>query len=454
MFSRYLHDIIIAIEALKTNKLKSSLTALGILFGVAAVISMLAIGHGAKKEILKQIETIGANNIVIEANIDSGEKEEENNEEEPSGNGEKQQKRFSPGLNRLDYEAIKGIVPTIIQISPEIIIESQILHEGRSIQGKGVGISNDYLDIYNLELQRGTFFSGKQADKGMPVCILGQEIASRLFSKAQPIGEYVKMGHVWLKVIGVLKPQALGNISAEKYGMNDHNNSVYLPQKTMVLRYVNREYITRKPQSGGNYRVIIGGNFSSSSGRSDGNYHQYDRIILKVDETDHLAETAELLERMLVRRHNGIHDFRIIVPEHLLSQKQQAKEIFNFVLGAIAGISLLVGGIGIMNIMFATVMERIREIGIRMAIGAKKEDILVQFLTEAILISLVGGILGILLGVLMAGTIEKLADIETSVSLVSVLVAFLVSVSVGVIFGYSPARKAARKDPIESLRHE
>ena len=175
---------------------------------------------------------------------------------------------------------------------------------------------------------------------------------------------------------------------------------------------------------------------------------------MKVEDASGLGTTAQLVERILSRRHNGVNDFNIVVPEILLRQKQETKEIFNFVLGAIAGISLLVGGIGIMNIMFATVMERIREIGIRMAIGAKKKDILVQFMTEAVSISLIGGLVGIVLGVTISGVIERLTDIQTIVTLGSILVAFLVSVTVGVIFGYSPARRAASKDPIESLRHE
>jgi putative ABC transport system permease protein len=180
----------------------------------------------------------------------------------------------------------------------------------------------------------------------------------------------------------------------------------------------------------------------------------YDRIIVKVNNTEQLRNTAELIRRILQRRHNGLQDFEIIVPELLLKQKQETRRIFNIVLGAIAGISLLVGGIGIMNIMFATVMERIREIGIRMAIGAKKKDVLVQFLTEAILISLIGGVLGVILGISIAGSIEKITEIQTKVTFISVFLAFLVSVSVGIIFGYAPARKAARKDPVESLRHE
>ncbi len=454
MFKRYFHDIQIAVEALKTNKLKSILTALGILFGVASVISMLAIGQGARQEILQQMETIGANNIVIEAKLKSSNSgEEDENGEESQQNGE-EKSSFSPGLNASDYKAIQTIVPNITHISPEILLESTMIHKGRSKKGKGIGISNDYLDIYNLKVAEGTFFTPIQEKEGKPVCILGNDVAAQLFRSTEAVGKYLKFGHVWLKVVGVLEPEFMGDISFEKYGLNNRNQNIFIPEKTMVLRMKNRGTLNSKPSSGNSFS-FYGRDFSSGLSENEkNNYHLYDRIIIKVNNTQQLSNTADLVNRILKRRHNDMKDFEIIVPELLLKQKQEAREVFNIVLGAIAGISLLVGGIGIMNIMFATVMERIREIGIRMAIGAKKMDILVQFLTEAILISLIGGVLGIIIGVSISGAIEGITGIQTKVTFISVIVAFLVSVSVGVIFGYSPAKKAAEKNPVESLRHE
>jgi len=454
MIKRYFHDIQIAIEALKTNKLKSILTALGILFGVASVISMLAIGQGARQEILQQMETIGANNIVIEAKLKSSDPgREDKNDDESQQNGEKKS-RFSPGLNESDYKAIQTIVPNIAHISPEIILESTMIHKGRSKSGKGIGITNDYLDIYNLKIAEGSFFTPIQEAKGKPVCILGNDVAAELFRKTDPVGKYLKFGHVWLKVIGVLESEVMGNISFEEYGLNNRNQNIFIPEKTLILRMKNRESINFKPSSRNSLRFYAGSFDRGISEEGKDNYNLYDRIIIKVNNTQQLSNTADLINRILKRRHNETKDYEIIVPELLLKQKQEAREVFNIVLGAIAGISLLVGGIGIMNIMFATVMERIREIGIRMAIGAKKKDILVQFMTEAILISLIGGILGIILGVSISGAIEGITGIQTKVSFISVLVAFLVSVSVGVIFGYSPAKNAAQKNPVESLRHE
>jgi len=454
MIKRYIHDIQIAVEALKTNKLKSILTALGILFGVASVISMLAIGQGARQEILQQMETIGANNIVIEAKLKgSNSGEEDQNGEESQREGELKS-RFSPGLNKADFKAIQTIVPNITHISPEIILESTMIYKGLSRRGKGIGISNDYLDIYNLKIAEGTFFTPLQEAKGKPVCILGNDVAAQLFRKTDPVGKYLKFGHVWLKVVGVLESEVMGNISFEKYGLNNRNQNIFIPEKTLVLRMKNSEALNYKPSSGNSFR-FYGGSFDRKlSEKGKNNYHLYDRIIIKVNNTQQLRNTAKLVSRILKRRHNEMKDYEVIVPELLLKQKQETREVFNIVLGAIAGISLLVGGIGIMNIMFATVMERIREIGIRMAIGAKKKDILVQFMTEAILISLIGGILGIILGLSISGAIEGITGIQTQVTFISVLVAFLVSVSVGVIFGYSPAKKAAQKNPVESLRHE
>ena len=454
MKKRYFHDIGIALEALLSNKLKSGLTALGILFGVAAVISMLAIGQGAKQEILKQIELIGANNIVVEAKIENSSSKDEDSEEEQQAQKEKQRK-FSPGLDLKDYEAIRAILPNIQFASPEIIMESNLIYKGTRIRSSCIGVSNEYFDIYNFELSDGSYFSPLQEREGKKICIIGSEVASKLFSQNNPVGQHIKFGNIWLKVVGVLKNQAVPGSAVQEYGFNRVNASVYVPDKTMIMRIKNRKLLNYKPSSSSQSMVVINGAvYGGQSKDEQNNYHQLDRLIIKVDNSDHLGSTADIVRRMLVRRHNGMQDFEVIVPEILLRQKQEARDIFNFVLGAIAGISLLVGGIGIMNIMFATVMERIKEIGIRMAVGANKRDILVQFMSEAVMISLTGGFIGIALGIGISRMIEQLTEIETLVTFGSILIAFLVSVTVGIIFGYSPAKRAAEKDPIESLRYE
>jgi putative ABC transport system permease protein len=457
---RYFHDIEIAVESIISNKLKSMLTALGIIFGVAAVIAMLAIGKGAKQEIMEQMKMVGVNNILINPIVPD--KSASTNE------GEKEQKKFSRGLNMLDVEAIKETLPSVKRISPEISFNSTAMLNGVKYTAKLVGVSNDYFYLYNLPLVSGAFFNTYQEENGIQVCIIGANIRAKFFSKVDPIGQYIKFNGIWLKVIGVLQKTTVSLTGFEEKGVNVYNDNIYIPIQTMLLRYQNRALVNTKMVSeassnvmvfgggpggpGGMARVIV----SSSDANTDveTNYNQLDRIVVQVNETEQLNPSTEILSRMMTRRHTGVKDFEITVPELLLKQQQRTKDIFNIVLGAIASISLIVGGIGIMNIMFASVMERIKEIGTRMAIGAKKMDIVVQFLSEAVLISVTGGFIGVFLGVIMAKLIEQIAGIMTIVSFFSVFIAFGVSAAVGVIFGYSPAKRASEKDPIESLRYE
>ncbi|MGA2405479.1 MAG: ABC transporter permease [Bacteroidales bacterium] len=452
---RYFHDIEIAVESIVSNKLKSMLTALGIIFGVAAVIAMLAIGKGAKQEIMEQMKMVGVNNILINPVIPD--------KSSSSTEGEKQQKKFSRGLNLLDVDAIKQTLPSVKRISPEISFNSTAMLNGVKYTAKLVGVSNDYFYLYNLPLVGGTFFNSFQEENGIQVCIIGANIRAKFFSKIDPLGQYIKFDGIWLKVIGVLQKTNVSLTGFEEKGVNVYNDNIYIPIQTMLLRYQNRALLNTKLASeatslqffsggGGMARVVVSSSDASSD--TETNYNQLDRIVVQVTETEQLQPTTEILSRMLTRRHTGVKDFEITVPELLLKQQQRTKDIFNIVLGAIASISLIVGGIGIMNIMFASVMERIKEIGTRMAIGAKKMDIVVQFLSEAVLISVSGGFIGVFFGVIMAKLIEQLAGIMTIVSFFSVFIAFGVSAAVGVIFGYSPAKRASEKDPIESLRYE
>jgi len=449
---RYFHDIIIALESILANKLKSILTALGIIFGVMAVITMLAIGKGAQQEILDQIKMVGVNNILISPIVEEGSAEEEEEE------GNRQQGKFSRGLSLMDVEAIMEVIPSVQRISPEISLNSFVLQNGRRSPAKIVGVSTDYFELYNLALESGSFFNEFQKEHGVTVCIIGANIEAKFFSHINPVGQYIKFGDVWLKIIGVLERTEVSLTGFETTGVNVYNDNIYIPVKTMLMRFQNRALVNTRDNSG--IQISGGGGFmrmsisSTPSENTSSNYHQLDRIIVQVKETEQLNSTTEILSRMMLRRHQEVKDFEISVPELLLKQQQRTKDVFNIVLGAIASISLVVGGIGIMNIMFASVMERIKEIGTRMAIGANKTDIVVQFLSEAILISVTGGFIGVFLGVLAAQIIEQLSDILTIVSPFSVVIAFGVSAAVGVIFGYSPAKRAAEKDPIESLRYE
>jgi putative ABC transport system permease protein len=448
--SRYFHDIVIAVESILANKLRSLLTGLGIIFGVAAVISMLAIGNGAQQEILEQIKMVGVNNIMITPIVEP----EEGNSDSEEENKEKS--KFSPGLNLADVEAIQQVLPTVHRISPEVALNSYVVQHGKRETAKLLGVSNEYFDIFNLRLENGYFFNDYQEENGIPVCVIGSNIAARFFPRQNPVNQYIKFDKVWLKVIGVLEKNNIKLTRFENTGVNVMNDNIYVPVKTMLLRFQNRALVSSRLKS--TQTTIMGDFFFSTSTSANqntsSNYNQLDRIIVQVNDSKELTPSTEVLSRMFIRRHQLVKDFEITVPELLLKQEQRTKDVFNIVLGAIASISLLVGGIGIMNIMFATVMERIKEIGTRLAIGARKKDIVVQFLAEAVLISISGGIIGVILGILGARLITEFADILTIISPFSVFVAFGVSATVGIVFGYSPAKRASEKDPIESLRYE
>ena len=440
-FKRYIHDIHIAIESILANKLRSALTALGIIFGVAAVISMMAIGNGAQQEILEQIKMVGVNNIIVTPVIPHSD------DDSGSDSDIEEAGKFSRGLTLADTEAILQVIESVKMLSPEISINVNVVQSGIREQAKLIGISKEYFQMYDLPLSYGVFFDEHNEENGHAVCVIGANIRSRFFSQVDPIGQYIKVGDVWLKVIGVLERNNITVTGHAQTGVNVINDNVYIPTKTMLLRFRNRALVNQ----GSVGRGAVASTIASESVR---NYHQLDRIIVQVHESEQINSTVDVISRMLLRRHSEVRDFEITVPELLLKQQQRTKEIFNIVLGAIAGISLLVGGIGIMNIMFASVMERIKEIGTRMAIGAKKMDIIVQFLSEAVLISVTGGLIGVLLGVVVSWLITKLADILTIVSFTSIIVSFFVSATIGIIFGYSPAKRASERDPIESLRYE
>jgi putative ABC transport system permease protein len=451
---KYFHDIVIAMESILANKLKSILTALGIIFGVASVISMLAIGNGAQQEILEQIKMVGVNNILISPIV------QEEEEEQQENGGEGQRRKFSRGLNMLDVEAIRTTIPSVLRISPEISMNSFAISGNKREAAKIIGVNTDYFDLFNLELESGIYFNEYQQDHGLPVCVIGGNIKSKFFPDTDPVGQYIKFGHVWLQVIGVLEKTNVSVSAFENVGINVYNDTLYIPVKTMLMRFQNRAVVnalrsgsTFSMRGGGMRRMTMAISATPSQNVST-NYHQLDKIVVQVAETEQLSSTAEVIGRMLMRRHSNVKDFEVTIPELLLKQQQRTKDIFNIVLGAIASISLVVGGIGIMNIMFASVMERIKEIGTRRAIGATKIDIVVQFLSEAVLISVSGGIIGVVLGIILSNLINHFSGILTIVSFSSVLIAFFVSASVGIIFGYSPAKRAAERDPIESLRYE
>ncbi|MDF9795790.1 putative ABC transport system permease protein [Catalinimonas alkaloidigena] len=441
----------IALEAILANKLRSFLTALGIIFGVAAVIAMLGIGAGAQEEILEQIKLVGVNNIIVQPVVEQT--EEEVNE---SSNIANQKPKFSPGLTMLDVNSIQEIIPGISTISPEIIMDKHIIKNGIRRSAKLVGVEKSYFGLANFRLGYGEMFSAKQIEEGEPVCIIGKSIEDRFFSEEDPLNKMIKVGNQWLKVIGVLERRLISQENINRLGIRDYNMDVYVPISTMLIRYRDRSLITQTQIQEANSRNTQSDDTETTDEEfmESRNYHQLDRLVIRADETESLSKIADVLSRMLQRRHFGVVDYEIAIPELLIKQQQRTNQIFNFVLGALAGISLLVGGIGIMNIMLASVMERIKEIGLRLAVGAQKSDIILQFLFEAMLISLAGGLIGVILGMLIAMGISNIADIPTVITLTSIMLSFGVAATVGLIFGIAPARKAANQDPITSLRYE
>lgn len=440
------------IEALSHNSLRAALTSLGILFGVASVIAMLAIGRGAEQEILQQMRLLGSNNIVVKPIV-------EQKEEAAKQAGEKQQRRFSPGLTVYDAVSIRSIIPEVETSTGEIVLNTLITREGRRRTGKVVGVDTSYFRLLNLELGAGQMFAPQQIRMGRPVAIIGAGVKARFFTTENPIGRTIKVGENWLTVVGVLADRPLSESTAQRLGIRDANLDVYVPLSTMLMRYRDRARVSQQDieRAGREEGVIVVGSQSDEDTEKQAekrNYHQLDRIVVRVRDASAVAPVAEVMRRMLERRHNSVVDYEIAVPEELLRQEQRTRSIFNMVLGAIASISLVVGGIGIMNIMLASILERIREIGVRRALGATQREILAQFLAEAVLISLAGGVAGILLGGAISIGIERLADIKTIVTGASVFVAFGVSISVGLVFGILPAWRAARQDPVVCLRYE
>ncbi len=442
---RYIYNINIALDAVFANKFRSLLTALGIIFGVGAVIAMLAIGSGARQEILDQMKLVGVNNIIVRPLF----AEEDAHDELLDG-------RFSPGLGLDDAHSIRQIISGISKISPEVEISTFGFHNGIRKPVRVAGIDPSYFELFAIDLYQGNHFSASQMQTGAPVCIVSNQVRATFFGNDQAIGNQLKLGNNWLTVIGVVEDRAAGDDSTEKLGISEFGNIIYVPVSTTLLRFKDRSAVsaTEIQRARGRNRGRRGNNGEEEEQEPKTSYHQLDRIVIQVEKSEMLSTTANIVQRMLLRRHNGVEDFEVIIPELLLEQEQRAKDIFNIVLGAIAAISLLVGGIGIMNIMLASVMERTREIGIRLAVGAKKTDVVFQFLSESVFISISGGIAGVFLGIAISHLITQFTDILTIVSFSSVVISFVVSAGIGIIFGYMPAKKAASKDPVTSLRYE
>ncbi len=402
------------LEGLTDHKLRSFLTMLGIILGVASVIAMLSIGEGAKREALEKFKILGVNNIIVRDKALSDQELEE------------VRAKFSPGLSLKDADAIQAIIPTVENVAPQAEFEIEARYEDKSAKATLVGITPVVLNILNYELELGTLLTEDHYQREMRVCLLGAEVAKSLFPTEDPLGKRVKLEDQWFQVQGVMVSRSLYTETVGELAARNLNQDIYIPLSSFLRRFTKEELLAS----------------------------QIDQLTVKVNESSQLVETGAIIRRILDRRHYRNKDFDIVIPYELLKQEEKERRIYNLVLGSIAAISLLVGGIGIMNIMLATVLERTREIGVRRALGAKRKDILNQFLIEAVGLSLVGGTIGVFLGIAMSEVVSNIGEFGAIVSPFHVLLAFFVSAAVGVISGTFPARRAANIDPIEALRYE
>jgi putative ABC transport system permease protein len=409
-------DLRLGVQNLLAHRLRTLLTMLGMIFGVAAVVSMLSIGAGVQQKVVAMIEQMGVYNLIVEA------------KETVEWQAHQKVRQTSPGLTFQDYRVIRDNVNNLAASTPrKRYIPTKTIPKAQQDTPTVYGVTPAYLTIGSLHVTDGNFFDEEQEKAGAPVCVLGAGAKASLFGASNPINQYVKVDEQWFRVIGVAGPQVTVQGDVAGIPTQDLNNIIYVPLNSAVFRLENT--------------------YSEMRDEIDG-------IYLNLKDSNQLVPSSQIVRAILDSSHHGADDFSIIVPAELLAEKKRTERLFNAVMVAIASISLLVGGIGIMNIMLASILERTREIGVRRAVGARQSDIVRQFVIEAIMISFVGGTFGIVFGFGMSRLIALLAGWSTIVTVPSILVAFLVSISVGLIFGIYPAMKAARLDPVEAIRYE
>jgi putative ABC transport system permease protein len=409
----------IGAKSLWRHKLRSSLTVLGITFGVCSVVAMLAIGQGAGYEAQQQIAALGSHNIIIQS-------------VEPPTDESEDDFVVEYGLRYVDAERIRANVPGVSVLTQARKMREVIRHGRHSLETNIVGTMPWYPEVSKLTVRQGRFFNSQDMYGRKNICVLGRKAANVLFPFGGAIGQLVNVRELRYRVVGILGGAGRGE--ADELGIQgDPDIDVYIPMTTMQNHF---------------------GDVSlTGSGGMSGERVELHEIIVQVEEIEAIPYVENVIEEILKQNHPA-RDYQLIVPYQLLEQARQTTRIFSIVLGSIAAISLIVGGIGIMNITLATVMERTREIGIRRAVGAKKRHIVEQFLTETVLLSTFGGFLGIVLGIMMPALITHFAGMKTIITGWSLVLAFGISATIGLIFGIYPAYRAANLDPIEALRHE
>ena len=406
-------NINIAALSIIDHKFRSFLTMLGIIFGTASVITMVSIGEGAKIQAIAKYKDMGISNIIIR------------DKDMTETDLEQVRMKFSQGLSLRDAQVIGEIIPGVVDVAPQTEKKIDARFGDKSAKATLIGITPSINKILNYQIGKGIFINNDHYDRQLKVCFLGASVSHDLFGYENPVGQSVKLDDQWFEVVGVMQTKSLFTETVGELAARDLNSDIYIPLSTFTKRIPKEN------------------RFSS----------ELKQLTVKLENSDRLEQSAAVIRSILNRHHFNNNDFSIIIPFELLKQEEKETRIYNLLLASIAAISLIVGGIGIMNIMLASVLERTSEIGIRRAIGASKVDIRNQFATEAVVMSVSGGIIGVLLGITLSFVISVGTAVHTSLTLYSIFIAFGFSVLVGITFGYLPARKAAELKPVESIRY-
>ncbi|HYM62460.1 MAG TPA: ABC transporter permease [Thermoanaerobaculia bacterium] len=402
-----------AVSNLARHKLRTALTMLGMIFGVGAVIAMLSIGAGGEKQALDAIGRLGLQNVLVRAKV-----------VKPEDRAELRKK--SLGVSMRDGEAILEAVPNAELALPRVEVKAyKILSPEGKTKGKVFGVSSRYASMAAVDLAEGRFFDARDESEHAQVCLIGGDVRRDLFGFGPAVGKQLKVNDLWLEVVGILGGDPAADSDARGIPAGTAAQEIWMPVSTAMRKF------ERDPLDA-----------------------PVDELLVRVKEGVSTRATAELISPLLDRLHGGADDYEIVIPEALLEQSRKTQRIFSIVMGSIAGISLLVGGIGIMNIMLASVMERTREIGVRRALGARKIDIRAQFVIESFTLSAIGGLTGIVIGIVLARLVAAYAGWPTVITIGSLLLSTGVSVTVGLVFGIYPAARAAELNPIEALRYE
>ncbi len=420
----------LGLKSLWLHRLRSLLTVLGIVFGVCSVIAMLAIGEGASHEAQEQIKSLGSQNIIIRSIKPA--------EEKKVSESAQNSYTLDYGLKEVDANRIQATIPGVGIVVPARIIREYVWNVSYRVDSEVVGTTPDFKHIRNQRLRSGRFFTEREYADKINVCVVGSTMAGRLFPLESPLGKDIRVGSSYFRVIGVLEDAAgdsvTSGLSVASGVAGTVHSRMYIPLSTARIHY--GDILVRR-----------------RSGSTESERVELHELTVRVKQPESVIPVSELIQALLAKTHKKV-DYTLVVPLELLNRAEETKRIFNIVLGSIAAISLLVGGIGIMNIMLASVTERTREIGVRRALGAKRADVTTQFLVETVILSGAGGVLGVVLGVAIPYLVTAFTDMVTIVTIWSPIIAFTISAVVGVIFGLYPAKRAAQMDPVEALRHE